>query len=108
MHDLTQVKNTSIIEIISKNRVLWLDKSYQDFAKPTDASVMMPTKRTELKILMPQQKFDNYFISSCRMVIKYAIGGIKRLAAATNKYRNKLGQDDKMFFLSACLWNFHL
>jgi hypothetical protein len=108
MHDLTQLKNTGIIEAIPKNRALWVDKGYQGLAKLTDAPVMMPTKKTKRKPLSHEQKSDNYFISSCRMVVENAICGIKRLAVTTNKYRNKLGQDDKMFFLAACLWNFHL
>jgi DDE superfamily endonuclease/Helix-turn-helix of DDE superfamily endonuclease len=108
MHDLKQLKSTGVIEKIPPDKTLWVDKGYQGLAKLSRATVMMPTKKPKNKPFNQEQKTNNLFISSCRMVVEHAIAGIKRLAVTYHKYRNKLGQDDKMFFLSACLWNFHL
>ena len=108
MHDLKQLKSTGLIEKIPPDKTIWVDKGYQGLTKLSRAPVMMPVKKTKNKPLSEAQKTENRFISSCRMVVENAIAGIKRLAVSSNKYRSKLGQDDKMFFLSACLWNFHL
>jgi len=69
---------------------------------------MIPGKKTRGKKMPLEQKRHNSFIASCRMVVEHAICGIKRIGSASNCYRNRRGQDDKMFFIAAALWNFHL
>ena len=55
------------------------------------------------------QKSENKIISSFRVVVEHAIGGIKRYGVARDIYRNKIDNlDDKFHLLSAGLWNFHL
>ena len=69
----------------------------------------MPAKATKKKPLTYDQKENNRTIAGIRVLSEHAIGGMKRLKAASDVYRNKLPNLDDMFnFLSAGLWNFHL
>ena len=58
--------------------------------------------------LTPEEKEENCLISSIRIKVEHAIGGVKRLGVATNIFRGRLGSDDRFTFVSAALWNFHL
>jgi len=54
-------------------------------------------------------KENNKIISGIRIVSEHAIGGMKRLKAASDIYRNRLPNfDDTLNLLSAGIWNFHL
>lgn len=110
LHDLKQLKKTGILEHIPKDMTLWVDKGYQGIksALRNDNVVMMPKKKPRGKELTYEQKQENRIISSIRIVVEHAINGIKRFGAMSGIYRNRKGQDDQIFYLCACLWNFHL
>jgi hypothetical protein len=59
--------------------------------------------------LTEEQKKHNKKVSSIRVKVEHAIGGMKRYKCFSDKYRNKI-DDTKYFFkfLSAALWNFNL
>lgn len=70
---------------------------------------MMPVKATKKKPLTAEQKENNRIISGIRILSEHAIGGMKRLKAASDVYRNRLPNlDDTFNLLAAGLWNFHL
>jgi hypothetical protein len=64
------------------------------------------------KMALPSRKiksFEELFISSIRVQIEHAIGGIKRMQITTGKFRNKKDTfNDKAMLLSCGLWNYHL
>ena len=65
-------------------------------------------KKAKNGFLTPEEKEGNSLISSIRIKVEHAIGGVKRLGIATNIFRGKFGSDDRFTFISAALWNFHL
>ena len=50
----------------------------------------------------------NRLISSCRIVVENAIGGMKRYNCLVQNFRNKNGIDDTFVRVCAGLWNHHL
>jgi len=59
--------------------------------------------------LTESQKAENKIISSIRIPVEHAIGGMKRMQATANIWRNKIdGMDDQVSLISAGLWNFYL
>jgi serine/threonine protein phosphatase PrpC len=68
----------------------------------------IPKKKPKQGSLTPEEKENNSLISSARIKVEHAIGGVKRLGIVTNIFRGKFGSDDRFIFVSAALWNFHL
>lgn len=59
--------------------------------------------------LTEAQKQNDRVISAFRIPVEHAIGGMKRMGAAADSWRNKLpGMDDRAMLVSAGLWNFYL
>jgi hypothetical protein len=110
VHDLTQIKKTEILQHFPPDKSLWVDKAFQSIQKCLKPSntVMIPHKKPRGKPLSNQQKKENKIISGIRIVVEYAINGIKRFASTAHIYRNRRGQDDQFIHLCAGLWNFHL
>ncbi len=85
-----------------------VDTGFQGLQHLHDKTII-PLKATKNKPLTIEQKQNNTLISSVRVVVEHAIGGVKRFKAASDVYRNKLPNlDDTFTYLSAGLWNFHL
>ncbi|NBX49058.1 hypothetical protein EBT25_03780 [bacterium] len=64
----------------------------------------MPKKATKNHPLTEEEWQDNRIISGLR-----TIGGMKRLKAAADIYRNRIPRtDDRLNLLCGGLWNFHL
>ena len=79
-----------LFEIFPKNIRLWLDLGFTGVDKDyPDASVMMPKKKPRGKELTGKEKAQNKVISSIRVRVEHAIGGIKRMRITTDKFRNK-------------------
>jgi DDE superfamily endonuclease/Helix-turn-helix of DDE superfamily endonuclease len=107
-HDKRLADKNQLIQNIPKDVSIWTDTGFQGIQKQHD-HVVMPTKATKNYPLTPRQKQENKLISSIRVVSEHAIGGMKRLKAASDTYRNKLANlDDTFTLLAAGLWNFHL
>jgi sulfur relay (sulfurtransferase) complex TusBCD TusD component (DsrE family) len=59
--------------------------------------------------LTDQERTENRFISSVRIVSKHAIAGMKRFGVMIQTLRNKIGRfDDLVAFICAGLWNLDL
>lgn len=72
------------------------------------ANTLIPKKKPRGGFLTEAEKAMNRLISSSRMVVEHAIGGMKRFRAVSEIYRNKNGFDDQLVNVAAGLWNFHL
>jgi DDE superfamily endonuclease/Helix-turn-helix of DDE superfamily endonuclease len=70
--------------------------------------VLLPEKKPKGGVLTQLQKDMNHLISSTRIVVEHAIGGMKRFACVSSIYRNKNGLDDMFALITAGLWNFRL
>ncbi len=109
-HDYGMFKELFSQEIFPKDIALWLDLGF--LGVETDypnATVMMPKKKPKGKELTDEEKRQNKIISSIRVLVEHAIGGIKRFKIITDKCRNKKDVfNDKVMLISCGLWNYHL
>jgi len=99
-----------------KNFRIYVDLGYLGFAgdyKTKELFIPYKKPRKSKNNLNPtlteEQKKHNKNVSSIRVKVEHAIGGMKRYKCFSDKYRNKI-DDTKSFFkvLSAGLWNFNL
>ena len=86
---------------------VWLDTGFIGVGSIGN-EVFMPKKKSKNHPLTTEEKQTNQAISSIRVVVEHAIGGIKRFAATSGVYRNKKQQEDSFISVSAGLWNLHL
>jgi hypothetical protein len=108
MHDFNQFKKTHIIDKIPDDIDIFGDKGFIGIDELSNHTTFVPKKKPKGKTLPDEDKENNSLIASIRMKVEHAIGGVKRLAVATDIFRGKFGSDDKFVFISAALWNFHL
>jgi hypothetical protein len=107
-HDKVIADKNQLVQNMPQEVGIWTDSGFQGIQKQ-HGHVTMPTKATKHHPLSDEQKETNRIISSIRVVSEHAIGGMKRLRAAGDTYRNKLANlDDTFTLLAAGLWNFHL
>jgi hypothetical protein len=107
-HDKRLADKAQLIENIPPDVTVWNDTGFQGIQK-IHANVVMPKKSTKKYPLNEEEKENNKIISSIRVVSEHAIGGMKRMKAAADIYRNKLANlDDTFSLLAAGIWNFHL
>lgn len=87
---------------------LFVDTGFQGVDK-LHKRTYIPKKRRKDRPLTLEEKEMNKLISSYRVVVEHAIGGIKRYRCISEKLRNhKAFIDDTLILLSAGLWNYHL
>ena len=66
----------------------------------------MSKKNSKNRKLTFEEKQNNKAISWIRIISKHAIGGIKRMRAISDIYRNRKGNtDNKLMIVSAGIWN---
>lgn len=107
-HDKRIADKYDVVKIIPPAVAVWTDTGFQGI-QHAHPNTVMPEKATKNKPLTPNQKQNNRIISGIRVISEHAIGGMKRLKAASDIYRNKLPNlDDTFTLLAAGLWNFHL
>ena len=71
-------------------------------------NTLIPKKKPRGGVLTEADKALNRLISSARMAVEHAIGGIKRFRCVSDIYRNKNGFDDRLVNVAAGLWNLHI
>jgi hypothetical protein len=77
--------------------------------KSQHPNAMTPKRGSKNHSLTPADKQDNQIVSSFRIPVEHAIGGMKRFGVMAHRLRNRLGEfDDQTALLSAGLWNFLL
>jgi hypothetical protein len=90
--------------LFPKGITLWLDLGFTGVDKDyPDASVMMPKKKPRGKELNGKEKAQNKVISSIRVWVEHAIGGIKRMRITTDKFRNKKFR--RLFMIMLCYFH---
>lgn len=109
-HDYGMFKERFPPGLFPKSITLWLDLGFTGVE--TDypaATVMMPKKKPKGGELTDAEKAQNKVISSFRVLVEHAIGGLKRFGIATEKCRNKDDKfNDQVMAISCGLWNYHL
>lgn len=107
-HDKRLLDKQQLVEHIPRDVTIWTDTGFQGI-QHQHPNTVMPVKATKKKPLTEEQRQSNRVIAGIRVVSEHAIGGMKRLKAASDVYRNRLPNlDDTFTLLAAGLWNFHL
>lgn len=108
IHDFNQFKKTCTIGNIPTDVGILGDKGFVGIDKLSDHVTYIPKKKPKGKPLSTEDIQHNSLISSVRIKVEHAIGGVKRLGIARDIFRGRFGKDDRFVFISAALWNFHL
>jgi hypothetical protein len=107
-HDKRLADKESVFEMIPKKITVFTDTGFQGEQK-THPNICMPKKKSKGNPLTYDEKEMNKLISSYRVLVEHAIGGIKRFRCMSEKLRNrKAFIDDTFILLSSGLWNYHL
>src|SRR5271155_5309035 len=107
-HDKRLADKDSVFEMIPKEISVMADTGFMG-AQKLHANMYMPKKKSKNKPLTLDEKEMNKLISSYRVIVEHAIGGIKRYRCMAEKLRNrKPFIDDTFILLSSGLWNYHL
>ena len=77
--------------------------------KRTHANTWVPKRKSKNHPLTAGDKETNRIISSFRVPVEHAIGGMKRCGVVSQRLRNRLGEfDDQAALLAAGIWNFFI
>ena len=107
-HDKRLADKESVFEMIPKEIAVMADTGFIG-AQKLHPNMYMPKKRSKSKPLSLDEKEMNKLISSYRVIVEHAIGGIKRYRCMAEKLRNRKAYiDDTFILLSSGLWNYHL
>lgn len=107
-HDKRLADKEHLFTSLPEKVDLFVDTGFEGVPK-FHRRTYIPKKRRKSKPLTVYDKEMNRLISSCRVVIEHAIGGIKRYRCISEKLRNrKAWIDDHLLLVSAGLWNYHL
>jgi hypothetical protein len=88
--------------------ILWQDTGFIGH-NPANATVKMPTKKPKGKELTEKQKEGNRNISSFRILIEHAIGGVKKCRIVKERFRRRMfGFDDLVMLIDCRPHNFRI
>lgn len=107
-HDKRLADKDDIFQQLPKKVKVMADTGFQGSDKD-HPNMFIPKKKPKGRELTADEKETNRIISSYRVIVEHAIGGIKRYRCMSEKLRNhKPYIDDTFLLLSAGLWNYHL
>lgn len=107
-HDKRLSDKIMLVEHIPRDIGVWADLGFQGI-QHVHPNVLIPKRGSKKHPLTKEERQDNKVISSFRMKVEHAIGGVKRYRALSDVFRNKIGELDDLFMeIGAGLWNLHL
>ena len=109
-HDFAICKEEKMPKNIPQWIEVFLDLGFEGFAKefPHLKKIFMPYKKPKKKELPKWKKKRNKDISSIRVQVEHAIGGVKRYGIVSDTFRNMRKEfDDSVMLISCGLWNYH-
>jgi DDE superfamily endonuclease/Helix-turn-helix of DDE superfamily endonuclease len=105
-HDKNLADRSHLVWVIPPEVGVVVDTGFQGVKHP---NLFIPEKGTRKRPLSEEQRAQNRYISSQRIVVEHSIGGMKRYGVMSQPLRNKIGRfDDRTALVSAGLWNHHL
>jgi hypothetical protein len=107
VHDKKMSDKNLISHSVPNEISILTDTGFQGLQKQ-HPNVLMPKKKPRGGFLTNEEKEMNKLISSVRIVVEHAIGGMKRFRCVSDIYRNKNGLDDRFVNVAAGLWNLHV
>ena len=107
-HDKRLADKEDVFSALPEEVAVYVDTGFQGVQKQ-HTNTYIPKKRKLKQPLTDDEKEINRIISSFRVVVEHAIGGMKRYQCLQQPYRNRrLKLDDTFALLAAGLWNYHL
>ena len=107
-HDKRLTDKVSLVEHIPDTVGIWADSGFQGI-QHIHPNVSIPKRGSRKNPLTREEKENNHIISSVRVLVEHAIGGIKRFRSVTDVYRNRRGILDDLFMeIASGLWNYNL
>lgn len=107
-HDKRLADKERVFENLPEDVTAMADTAFIGEAR-VHKNLYIPRKKPPERQLSWDEKETNRIISSYRVIVEHAIGGIKRYRCMSEKLRNrKPFIDDTFLLLSAGLWNYHL
>lgn len=107
-HDKKLADKAQIFENLPDEVEAFADTAFTGVTR-VHQNTYVPQKKPRGRELTANEKEMNKIISSFRVVVEHAIGGIKRYGCLSNKMRSRKAEiDDKFLLLSSGLWNYHL
>jgi hypothetical protein len=107
VHDKKLADKNMLARGIPASVSILADTGFQGLQK-LHPGVLLPKKKPRGGHLTDEDKAMNRLISSCRIPVEHAIGGMKRFRCVSDIYRNKNGLDDMLVNVAAGLWNLHV
>lgn len=107
IHDKKMTDKNMLASRIPEKVSLVVDTGFQGIQKVHE-NTLIPKKKPKGGLLTEAEKAWNKLISSTRIVVEHAIGGIKRFGAISHIFRNKNGIDDRFMVVCTGLWNLEL
>jgi len=107
VHDKKMSDNNYLMNNIPPTVAVLADTGFLGIQKQ-HPRVLMPKKKPRGGKLTIEDKAMNRLISSVRIYVEHAIGGMKRFRCVADVYRNKNGIDDCFMNVAAGLWNHKL
>lgn len=107
-HDKRLADRIHLMNHIPHDVGVWTDSGFQGIQEQHPNTLVAKRGRKN-RPLTQGEKRENRVISSFRIVVEHAIGGMKRYNVMTDTLRNKIGIfDDRVAAVTAGLWNYHL
>jgi CxxC motif-containing protein len=102
-----------LFELFQGAKDIFIDRTESPIQRSKDKEKQKESysgkKKPRGKELTDEEKARNKLISSIRVRVEHAIGGIKRMRITTDKFRNKKESFNVKAMLISCgLWNYHL
>lgn len=107
VHDKKLSDKNMIASRIPEEVSLLVDTGFQGIQKIHE-NTLIPKKKPRGGFLTEAERAWNRVISSVRMAVEHAIGGVKRFGAVSHIFRNKNGIDDRFMNVCSGLWNLEL
>jgi hypothetical protein len=107
VHDKKMSDKNILASRIPEAVSLLADTGFQGIQKQHENTLILKKKPRGGELTEDDKSF-NRLISSVRISVEHAIGGMERFAVARELFRNKKGIDDTFMLLSAGLWNLHI
>jgi len=107
-HDKRLADKDDTFKQLPETVTAWADTAFVGEEKD-HKNIRIPKKKPKGRQLTYDEKETNKIISSYRVIVEHAIGGIKRYRCMSERLRNrKPFIDDQFLLLSSGLWNYHL
>ena len=106
-HDKNCVDRIHFANNLPEYVSIWGDSGFQGL-QHSHAATYIAKKGRKNKPLTKEEKESNTIISSLRIGVEHAIGGMKKYRVMGDVLRNKCGIfKDKIALVTAALWNYH-